>query len=160
MHLLYITSIVVIWTRENFTKFSVRFKVFITIKIQIVVFCILTLCSNVAGYQLFWGPCCLHLQCEDGGSMDLWNSILPQHYTASQSRRPPPESDAPFQSQINENFCNSKFYTDTTSFHTTNSKNYIKPYTIFNYNPPTTLCNNFSYTLYNSMKLKTFKETH
>jgi hypothetical protein len=30
-----------------------------------------------------------HLQGEDGGSMDLWNTgILPQHYKASQPRRP------------------------------------------------------------------------
>jgi hypothetical protein len=29
---------------------------------------------------------------EDGGSMDLWNIILPQQYTASQPRRPQLES--------------------------------------------------------------------
>jgi len=30
---------------------------------------------------------------EDGGSMDLWNDgSLPQHYTASQPRRPRPDS--------------------------------------------------------------------
>jgi len=36
-------------------------------------------------YQPSRGPCCLHVQGEDGGSMDLWKVvILPQHCTASQ----------------------------------------------------------------------------
>jgi hypothetical protein len=46
-------------------------------------------CSVGVGYQRFWGPYCLHLQGEDGGSLDLWNiGILPQHYTMSQPRGP------------------------------------------------------------------------
>jgi len=50
--------------------------------------------SSVVGYQHFRGPCCLHLQgevkwSEDGGSTVLRNfGILPQHYTASQHRKP------------------------------------------------------------------------
>jgi hypothetical protein len=42
--------------------------------------------------EVFWvvTPCsAVHLQGEDGGGMDFWNvSFLPQHYTASQPRRP------------------------------------------------------------------------
>jgi hypothetical protein len=45
-----------------------------------------TPCSVVAIYQRFEG---LNLHSEDGGSMALRNvDILPQHYTASQPRRP------------------------------------------------------------------------
>jgi hypothetical protein len=47
---------------------------------QVDVFCIVTPCNVVVGYQCFRGPCCLHLQGEVG--------IPPQHYTASQPRRP------------------------------------------------------------------------
>jgi hypothetical protein len=32
--------------------------------IQVVVFCVVTLCSDVLGYQCFGAPCCLHLQGE------------------------------------------------------------------------------------------------
>jgi hypothetical protein len=40
-------------------------------------------------------PSSLHPEC--GGSMGLWNvGILPQHYTASQSRRPRLETSAPW----------------------------------------------------------------
>jgi len=39
--------------------------------------------GNVVGYQHLRGPCCLCLQSEDGGSMDLWDiGILPQHYAS------------------------------------------------------------------------------
>jgi hypothetical protein len=42
--------------------------------------------SFMVGYQRFRGPFCLHLS---SGSMDLRNvGNLPQHYTASPSRRP------------------------------------------------------------------------
>jgi len=48
------------------------------------VFRVVTPCSVVVGYQHFRS-----LHPEDGASMDLWNvGILPQHYTAWQSRRP------------------------------------------------------------------------
>jgi len=63
-------------------------------------------CSDVIGYQ------CLRLtgerkmgiatpfQPEDGGNMDLRNvSILPQHYTASQSRRPLYETSSKWKPQ-------------------------------------------------------------
>jgi len=37
---------------------------------------------------------------EDGGSMDLWNAAnLPQHYTASQARRPWLETSPPWKPQ-------------------------------------------------------------
>jgi hypothetical protein len=32
---------------------------------------VVTPCSDVLGYQRFRCPCCLHIQGEDGGSMDL-----------------------------------------------------------------------------------------
>jgi hypothetical protein len=39
------------------------------------------------GCDAVW--CCVHLQDEDGGSMDLRNvSVLPERYTASQPGRP------------------------------------------------------------------------
>jgi len=45
-------------------------------KIHVMVFTIMTQCSDVVGYQ---APC----------SMTLWKSgILPHHYTISQPRRP------------------------------------------------------------------------
>jgi len=53
-------------------------------KIEDKVFWVVTPCTVVAGYQHF------------RGSMDLWNvGILPQHYTASQPRRPRLEISAP-----------------------------------------------------------------
>jgi hypothetical protein len=36
-------------------------EVFIAAMFQIEVFCVMTLCSVVVGYQRFKGPCCLHL---------------------------------------------------------------------------------------------------
>jgi hypothetical protein len=48
-------------------------------------------CNCVVGYQRFGGPCWLHLQgdvTEDGGSMDLRNVGVLQHYTASQAELP------------------------------------------------------------------------
>jgi len=48
------------------------------VKIQVQDFCDVMPCSVVGGYQLFKGPCHLHLHPEDGGDMDLWNvGILP-----------------------------------------------------------------------------------
>jgi len=46
-------------------------------EVQFVVFCVAAPCSMVVGYQQFRVPCCLHLQ-----------GILPQHYMASQPKRP------------------------------------------------------------------------
>jgi len=58
-----------------------------TRSVQVKIFWVVTPCGVVVGYQRFGGPLCLHLQGEDGGSVDLWNfGILPQHYTASLSR--------------------------------------------------------------------------
>jgi hypothetical protein len=36
-------------------------------KIQVVVFGVVTPCSDVVGYQRFGGPCCVHLQGEVSG---------------------------------------------------------------------------------------------
>jgi hypothetical protein len=48
----------------------------------------MTPCSVVTGNQCFRGPCCLHLQPEVRGNMDIRNvSFLPEHYAASQPRR-------------------------------------------------------------------------
>jgi len=42
----------------------------------------------------------VHLHPEDGGSMGLWNAgILPQHYTASQPRRPQTETSSSWKPQ-------------------------------------------------------------
>jgi hypothetical protein len=35
------------------------------VKVQVEVFCVVTLCSVVVGYKSFGGPCCLHLQSEE-----------------------------------------------------------------------------------------------
>jgi hypothetical protein len=71
-----------------------------TLKMQVVVFCV------IVGYQHFRGPSCLHLQGEVNGTgkdgvyiglkMEtamssetlVYIGILPQHYMASQPRRP------------------------------------------------------------------------
>jgi hypothetical protein len=78
----------------NFMFFTdARFEVFTAVKIHVKVFWVLTPRSAVVGYQPFGGHCFLHLQVEIGGSMVLRNAgILPQHYTASKSRRPRRES--------------------------------------------------------------------
>jgi hypothetical protein len=71
---------------------DVKFEVFIAVKIQAEVFWVVMLCNVVVGYQCFRGPCCLHLH-QYGGSKVIWNiQILPQHYMASQPRRPQLES--------------------------------------------------------------------
>jgi hypothetical protein len=41
--------------------FSSRLVIFMAMKIHVVVFWVMTLCSDVVGYQFFGGPCCLHL---------------------------------------------------------------------------------------------------
>jgi len=47
-----------------------RFEIFTALMFQVEVFCIVTPCGFVVGYQRHRGLCCLHLQGE-GGSMDL-----------------------------------------------------------------------------------------
>jgi hypothetical protein len=56
-------------------------KDFTAMKIHVLVFRAVTLCSVVVGYQRFRGPCCLHLHSENV-------SVLPHLYTVSQPRRP------------------------------------------------------------------------
>jgi len=46
---------------ELAVKYASR-EVSTSMKIQVHVFCAVTLCSRVAGYQLFGGSCCLHLK--------------------------------------------------------------------------------------------------
>jgi len=67
------------------------FDAFTAVKIQVEVFCVVTQCNVMVGYHHFRGPSCLHLQSEVDRAE--WTSetlavVLPQHYTASQPRRP------------------------------------------------------------------------
>jgi hypothetical protein len=50
---------------------SARCEVFTTVKIQVKVFWVVMLCIIVVGYDHFRGPCSLHLQAEDGCSIEL-----------------------------------------------------------------------------------------
>jgi len=59
------------------------------LSVQVEVFWVVMLCSVAVGYHYVIGPCCLHLQGEDGGSEVLQNvGIILQHYTVSQHIRP------------------------------------------------------------------------
>jgi hypothetical protein len=68
-------------TQKGEGRFSgkvARCEVFTAVNIQVEVFRFLTPCSVVVGYQSFRGPRCLHLDDEDGDSVDLRNvGILP-----------------------------------------------------------------------------------
>jgi len=56
------------------------------------------------------------LRCEDGGCMALWNyGILPQHYTASQPRRPRPETSPAWKPQNSQQNTEFKIYNFSTS---------------------------------------------
>jgi len=61
-----------------------RFGVFIAVKIQVVVFWVVTPYSHAVGYQRFGGPCFLHLQ--DDFTFFRNVGILPHHYMASQPK--------------------------------------------------------------------------
>jgi len=55
--------------------FHARFVVFMVMRIQVVVFWVVMLSSDMVGYQHFRGPSrtfCLHLQGEDGGRCQRW----------------------------------------------------------------------------------------
>jgi hypothetical protein len=68
---------------------------------QVQIFCIVTPCSVMIGYQHLGEPCCFHLQGGDGDGMVLWNiGTLLQHYMVSQPRRPQLESSPPWIPQI------------------------------------------------------------
>jgi len=59
------------------------------VKIQVKVFWVVTPCVIVVGYQRFRRPCSPYLHPEGRVSMDFQIvGIKPQHYTASQHRRP------------------------------------------------------------------------
>jgi hypothetical protein len=44
----------------NFSSSEVRLDVFMAMKIHVVVFWVVTLCSDMVGYQSFGRPCCFH----------------------------------------------------------------------------------------------------
>jgi hypothetical protein len=50
---------------SDFFTFT-RFEIFTAVKIQVQVFWFVTPSGIVGGYRCFGGPCCLHLQGEDG----------------------------------------------------------------------------------------------
>jgi len=62
-----------------------RLEIFMVMEIHIVVFWVMTLCSDVVANQYFGGPCCCHLWGEEnGGTKGLWNiGILPHHYSVT-----------------------------------------------------------------------------
>jgi len=67
---------------------GVSLEIFTAVMFQAEVFWVVTPCNIVVRYQRFGDPYSLQ-DPQDGGSMDLRNvGILPQHYTASQLRRP------------------------------------------------------------------------
>jgi hypothetical protein len=70
------------------TFLNVGFEVLTAVSAKMAVFWVVALCSLVEVYQRFGGPCCLHLQGDDGN--DLWNigKLLPD-YTVQQPRRQP-----------------------------------------------------------------------
>jgi len=47
----------------------VRLDIFMAVKIQVMVFWAVTLCSVVVWYQCFGGSCCLHLYPEGGSTI-------------------------------------------------------------------------------------------
>jgi len=66
-----------------------------------------TPCRVAVGYHHFGGLYCLHFQLhpEDGSSNVLRNvGVLPEHYTASQSRKPRFESSRQLKHQISPRF--------------------------------------------------------
>jgi hypothetical protein len=61
---------------------STSFQAFTMVIFEDEVFRVVTPCSVVLGHRRFRGPCCLRLQGE------VTTGISPQHYTASETRRP------------------------------------------------------------------------
>jgi hypothetical protein len=52
-------------------------EIFMVVKIQVMVFWVMTLCSVVVEYQYFGGSCCyLHLQAEDGNSKSWYLTAM------------------------------------------------------------------------------------
>jgi hypothetical protein len=51
--------------------FDARSEVLKAMKIEVVVFWVVTPSINVVGYQSFGGPCCLHLQGEGIGTQKI-----------------------------------------------------------------------------------------
>jgi len=88
-----ILTVIQCFINGHYSKIVVRLKIFTAMKIQIVVFRVLTTCRNVVRYQHFRGPCCLHHLMQDGDSKVLQSTgILPHHYTISEHRRPQTET--------------------------------------------------------------------
>jgi hypothetical protein len=59
--------------KDSKDRCVVKFGVFMVVKIQVNVFWVETLCSDVR-YQCVGETCCLHLQGEEGGSKVLLNT--------------------------------------------------------------------------------------
>jgi hypothetical protein len=57
-----------------------RDEIFMALKIQVLVFWVMTMCTDVIGKQHFRGPWCPHLQGEDGGSMVYWYPTTSIHF--------------------------------------------------------------------------------
>jgi hypothetical protein len=52
-------------TRKTISAYRIlgaRFEIFTAVMFHVEVFCVMTPCSVVVGYQRFGGPCCHHLQ--------------------------------------------------------------------------------------------------
>jgi hypothetical protein len=58
------TVVISFFKYKNVNSKAATLLVFMAVKIQIEVFCIVTMCCVVIGHQCFRGPCCLSLQGE------------------------------------------------------------------------------------------------
>jgi hypothetical protein len=68
------------WSVSSAVNAGARLEIFTAMKVQVKEICVVMPCSDVGGYQRFGGPCCLHLQGEDGGSMTcIINSEKPKY---------------------------------------------------------------------------------
>jgi len=70
------------WTKSNLKELGVRFEIFMAMKIQVVFFWVVALCSNVVGYWHFGGPCCLHVW--QKGSPKYWYPTTLLHDVTTQ----------------------------------------------------------------------------
>jgi hypothetical protein len=74
---------------RKLTFTDARFEVFMTKKIEFMVFWVVASCNVMVGYQHFGGLCCLHLWGSNPSSMVLQNiGIQPSHYMVQQHRKP------------------------------------------------------------------------
>jgi hypothetical protein len=79
----YSSSKLVMNFNANLSIIHARFEVLAAMKIQVAVFCVVTTCSDVVGYQRFGRPRCMHLQGEEnGGRSDLRPAGIIPHQNA------------------------------------------------------------------------------